>query len=561
MRDRRLGPAEVEARYGVPPAQMLDLRSLVGDSSDNIPGVKGIGEKGAAELLRAHGSLDALLANPDVIAGKRAREALRAGAEMARLSRELSRLRDDLPIAFDPVAMALPEPDRDALAALFRELELKRLLEQLGDTTPARVAVEAAPVAIARRRQPGRGRGAGRAARRRARALARARARAEAAAARRAARGRARDRRRRGRGRAAARRGGRRRARGAAAALHARRADLDRQRPEGRAARARPARDRARRAALRLDASRRTSPTRPSPSSGPRSSRAPISAAPSRPTRSASARARSAARSTRCPTRSSPSTSASWRRSSRCCCPRSRSPRAHRAARALPRARGAARRRARADGAGGRARRRGEARARSAARLERELDAATETRSTSSRARTFHIGSPKQLQTILFEKLAAAGAQEDQDRLLDRRGACSRSSRARTELPREILAHRRLAKLKSTYVDALPPLVDPETGRIHPRFHQTVRRDGAALVVEPEPAEHPDPQRGRRARSARRSSRAKARVLLSADYSQIELRILAHFSQRREPARGVPRRRGHPPRARPRRCSASRPRP
>ena len=101
MRDRRFGPAEVEARFGVPPAQMLDLRALVGDSSDNIPGVKGIGEKGAAELLRTHGSLDALLANPDAIAGKRAREALRAGSADAQLSRELSRLREDLPIAFD----------------------------------------------------------------------------------------------------------------------------------------------------------------------------------------------------------------------------------------------------------------------------------------------------------------------------------------------------------------------------------------------------------------------------------------------------------------------------
>src|SRR5262245_45871083 len=149
MRDRKIGPAEVEARYGVPPAKMLDLRSLVGDSSDNIPGVKGIGEKGAAELLRTHGSLDALLANPDAIAGKRAREALRAGAEMARLSRELSRLRDDLPIEFDPIAMALPEPDRAELARIFSELELRRLLEQLGAPAPVPVAVVQTDVAVA----------------------------------------------------------------------------------------------------------------------------------------------------------------------------------------------------------------------------------------------------------------------------------------------------------------------------------------------------------------------------------------------------------------------------
>ncbi len=137
MRDRRFAPKDVEARFGVPPERMLDLRALIGDSSDNIPGVAGIGEKGAAQLLREHGSLDALLANPDAIAQKRAREALRAGVAMAKLSRDLSRLREDLPIAFDPEAMALREPDKDALAGLFRELEFKRLLDELGTVAPA----------------------------------------------------------------------------------------------------------------------------------------------------------------------------------------------------------------------------------------------------------------------------------------------------------------------------------------------------------------------------------------------------------------------------------------
>ena len=132
MRDRRIGPKEVEARFGVTPAQMLDLRALIGDSSDNIPGVAGIGEKGAAQLLREHGSLDRLLENPDAIEQKRPREALRAGADMARLSRELSRLREDLPFEFDREQMARREPDRDALLELFRELEFKRLLDELG---------------------------------------------------------------------------------------------------------------------------------------------------------------------------------------------------------------------------------------------------------------------------------------------------------------------------------------------------------------------------------------------------------------------------------------------
>jgi DNA polymerase-1 len=150
MRDRRYGPAEVEGRFGVTPAQMLDLRALIGDSSDNIPGVKGIGEKGAAELLKTHGSLDAMLANPDAIAQKRPREALRAGAESARLSRELSRLREDLPVGVDLESLAVRAPDVPRLAELFRELELRRLLEQLGEAATApRPSAPAEPVEIA----------------------------------------------------------------------------------------------------------------------------------------------------------------------------------------------------------------------------------------------------------------------------------------------------------------------------------------------------------------------------------------------------------------------------
>src|SRR5262249_59963855 len=94
------------------------------------------------------GAGEALLGNVEGMGGKRPREALRVGAEMAKLSRELSRLREDLPIEFDPVAMALPEPDLDALAAIFRELELKRLLEQLGDLPAKPIAVETTSVAL-----------------------------------------------------------------------------------------------------------------------------------------------------------------------------------------------------------------------------------------------------------------------------------------------------------------------------------------------------------------------------------------------------------------------------
>jgi DNA polymerase-1 len=132
MRDRHYGPSEVEARFGVPPDRMLDYRALTGDSSDNIPGVRGIGEKGAASLINEYGTLDNLLAHAAEIKSKRQREALTAGADAARLSLELSRLRSDLPVELDLDALAASPPDRAKLAEIFRELELKRLLEDLG---------------------------------------------------------------------------------------------------------------------------------------------------------------------------------------------------------------------------------------------------------------------------------------------------------------------------------------------------------------------------------------------------------------------------------------------
>src|SRR3989449_10384347 len=74
-----------------PPERVVDYLALVGDSSDNVPGVKGVGEKTALELLKTFGDLDAILANAERISGKRAREAVQQHADLARLSRELVR--------------------------------------------------------------------------------------------------------------------------------------------------------------------------------------------------------------------------------------------------------------------------------------------------------------------------------------------------------------------------------------------------------------------------------------------------------------------------------------
>jgi DNA polymerase I len=137
IRDRRYGPAEVEARFGVPPSQLLDLRALVGDTSDNIPGVSGIGEKGGAQLIREWGDLETLLAHAAEVKNKRSREALLAHAEVARLSKRLATLRADIPFQVDYERYRRAEPDRARLRELYRRLEFVRLLESLDAEAPA----------------------------------------------------------------------------------------------------------------------------------------------------------------------------------------------------------------------------------------------------------------------------------------------------------------------------------------------------------------------------------------------------------------------------------------
>jgi DNA polymerase-1 len=140
MKDRHYGPSEVEERFGVPPTALLDLRALVGDPSDNIPGVKGIGEKGAAQLLREFGNLESLLARASEVSNKRAREALLAHAEEARLSKRLATLDADLDLPLAPGALERQEPDRERLRQLFEELGFVRLLQSLGEPGGSSVA-------------------------------------------------------------------------------------------------------------------------------------------------------------------------------------------------------------------------------------------------------------------------------------------------------------------------------------------------------------------------------------------------------------------------------------
>ena len=155
----RGGPANVEEqwvsvengsdRLGVPPALVTDYLALVGDSSDNVPGVKGIGEKTAQELVSSFGSLDNILAHAAELTKKRPREALLEQRDMALLSKELVTIRDDLPITLDLEAMRLSEPDYPRLRTLYVELEFHTLAKNIVVTTPATSPLEAA-VEVAR---------------------------------------------------------------------------------------------------------------------------------------------------------------------------------------------------------------------------------------------------------------------------------------------------------------------------------------------------------------------------------------------------------------------------
>ena len=132
--------ANASERLGVPPSQVIDYLALVGDSSDNVPGVKGIGAKGAQQLLTDYGDLETLLARAADIPGKRAREALLSQADSARLSQELVTIQRNVPIALDLDAMSPREPDRRRLVALLSELEFYSLVKRFETA-----AEEAAP--------------------------------------------------------------------------------------------------------------------------------------------------------------------------------------------------------------------------------------------------------------------------------------------------------------------------------------------------------------------------------------------------------------------------------
>ncbi len=123
-------PERVEARYGIPPERVPDFIGLKGDTSDSIPGVPGIGDKTAGQLLAQYGSLEDVIAHAEELSPARSR-AITEHADQARASKELATMRRDLPVECDPAGLVLDPPDRSQLKEIFRRFEFRNLLNRI----------------------------------------------------------------------------------------------------------------------------------------------------------------------------------------------------------------------------------------------------------------------------------------------------------------------------------------------------------------------------------------------------------------------------------------------
>ena len=130
MKSKVIGEKEVLEKFGVKPSQVIDVQSLAGDSSDNIPGVPGIGVKTAAELINKYKNLDTLLKKASEIPQNKRRETLIKNKDKALLSKKLVTLKDDVPVKDDPSSFIFKDVNKENLFKFLREMEFNRLLSQ-----------------------------------------------------------------------------------------------------------------------------------------------------------------------------------------------------------------------------------------------------------------------------------------------------------------------------------------------------------------------------------------------------------------------------------------------
>ncbi len=131
MKNQEIGPEGVVEKFGVGPDKVVDVQALAGDSTDNVPGIAGIGVKTAAQLINEFGDLDTVLERAEEIKQPKRRQSLIDGAEDARVSRELVRLKQDVPIEVPLSDFAVREPDHEKLLVFLREQEFKSLISRI----------------------------------------------------------------------------------------------------------------------------------------------------------------------------------------------------------------------------------------------------------------------------------------------------------------------------------------------------------------------------------------------------------------------------------------------
>src|SRR6267378_510223 len=153
IKKMKIGPEAVMEKFGVAPDKVVDVQALAGDSTDNVPGVPGIGVKTAAQLINEYGDLETLLARAGEIKQPKRREALLANAELARISRKLVELKHDVPTPAEPEAFDKRKPDPNVLLPWLEQQGFKSLLQrfrsELGEATePVAPAAPPLPTAL-----------------------------------------------------------------------------------------------------------------------------------------------------------------------------------------------------------------------------------------------------------------------------------------------------------------------------------------------------------------------------------------------------------------------------
>jgi DNA polymerase-1 len=141
MKNKTIGPDEVRERFGVTPDKVIDVQALAGDSTDNVPGVPGIGVKTAAELINEYGDLEALLARAGEIKQPKRRERLTEFALQARLSKDLVTLKDDVPVEVPIEQLGVRDPESGTLLGFLREMEFATLTKRIAEA----LSVDAPP--------------------------------------------------------------------------------------------------------------------------------------------------------------------------------------------------------------------------------------------------------------------------------------------------------------------------------------------------------------------------------------------------------------------------------